>query len=330
MNLNDDDNKYLCSHINQFDNPEFLELLNVHKVQFLFYKHLYENGLLINDHHYKYLYSLGERFIYLQSKYDEYTSEIKKLTTGLKSNSISYAILKGFSLIDPIYKCDNKIFRTFSDVDILVSKSDIKSVNEILEFNGFTQSIMNNNYEIHPVDKQKIIYWRMTSHQEHEYIKKAKYFNYAPHLYLNVDINFSIFIGGKYIDPIKTEDLLEHTRKRNTSNFEFYSLDYTYELIQLCIHFYKDIYYDIKKLTHDNYNLIKFCDIREYIINYKKYIIWDLFLYLVEKNHIEKEVGNVLLLVSDFYEDLNIDDVLFDIKKKIQYKHVDYWEDLLL
>ena len=57
------------------------------------------------------------------------------------------------------------------------------------------------------------------------------------------------FGGGKEEDPLSTYELLNHIRVNHSlDNIEFNSLDYTYELIQLCIHLYKDtFFYEIKR-----------------------------------------------------------------------------------
>lgn len=330
MTIDNQEKCFLFDNLGTFENPILIKLLEKHKIQFLFYKHLYDSGFLVDRHRYKYIYPLAEQFVYLQYKHSEYLSELKPILECLNSSTIPYAILKGFSLIDPIYKTSGKIFRAFSDADILISKKNIPHLNQILNSNSFIQAKIDNTYQFQPINKIEEIYWRLNSHQEHEYIKPSKNFNFAPHLNLNIDVNFSIFQGGKYEDPISTKELLNNCRKRSIEDITFYSLDYTYELIQLCFHFYKDLHYDVKIKTHEDFSLIKFCDIREYIINYKEYILWDEFLSLLEENHLEQEVGSVLLLVSDFYEDLSIEDVLYELRKKISYKHITCWDSLLL
>jgi hypothetical protein len=327
VTINKDEKQLLFDNLSTFENPELIDLLEKHKIKFLFYKHLYDSGFLVDDHYYKYLFSLGEQFVYLQYKYSEYLSALKPILENLNSNGIPYTLLKGFSLIDPIYKVSGKIFRSFNDADILISKKDIPYLNQILKSNGFVQAKINNAYQFVPINKAEKIYWSLNSHQEHEYIKPSQNFNFAPHLNLNIDVNFSIFQGGKYKDPISTNKLLNNCRKRSVEGIVFYSLDYTYELIQLCFHFYKDLHYDVKIKAHEDFNLIKFCDINEYINLYIHQIDWDKFFLLLKDNNLYQEIGTVLYFVGSFYNNEKIKQIINKFPNKIEFEI--NWKKLL-
>lgn len=110
-----------------------------------------------------------------------------------------------------------------------------------------------------------------------------------------------------------------------------YCLDYTYGLLQLCYHFYKDTLYDEKKKTHDDFCLLKFCDIREYVLQYKNSINWGEFVEIINDAKIRNEIYYPLWLVSSFYGDLGIEDILSRLKvNKNYYTNSIDWERMLL
>lgn len=302
--------KYFKNNIQNFFDYKFFSLLEKHKIQFLLYKHLLDNNLLALQDLHPYIISLGERFVFLQSKYNEYIDILKKITEQLNNECINYTVLKGFSLIHDFYTFNNSVFRNFNDIDFLIDKSNISVFNDILVKSEFIQGILSSDYTIIPADKKEILYWRLNSHQEHDYIKPSIYSNLAPQSYLSIDLNFSIFKGGKYDDPIPTEKLLESRRLHKIDNFQFYSLGYTEELLQLCYHFYKDLNYDNKIDLSEDINLIKFSDIRLYIINNKDKIDWEKFMYMICSNNIYDEIEQVMCYIMEFYNDNNINEVV--------------------
>ena len=174
----------------------------------------------------------------------------------------------------------------------------------------FVQGSVNSMGQIEKASRREIIYWGLNSHQEQLYVKFSKY-AVTPYMAIDIDINTSIFEGGKTKDPIPTEELLKHRQvKINGHGKKFYALEKEYELIQLIYHFYKDTVYEIKKAMKQDYSLNKFCDVREYILKYRDEIDWDLFIDIVNSNNIGNGIYYVLLIVSDFYKDMDIDDIL--------------------
>lgn len=284
-------------------------LLKQHKIKYLFLKKIIDFGLT-EYVDFGLCYHHSCELVFLQQKYKEYLSTIKKLTEELDRNQISYSILKGFSFIHDLYTESNTIYRNFADVDILISDENTGTVSKILNNLGFVQGYLDGSL-LKPASRQELIYWRLNSHQLHEFVKFSSYAHISPFLLTHIDINFTIFEGGKYSIPISTSEILKHCDRRRIAD-ELYPccLDYTYGLIQLCYHFYKDTVYDIKKETASDYVLIKFCDIREYILNYRDLICWEEFIDVVTQANIFKEIGFVLNMVSSFYGDLRIDNVL--------------------
>lgn len=302
-------------------------ILLKNKVELLFLKHCKEYGFEENISP-VYWKNYGNSLLALQFKYEEYLEEIYKITREFEKMKIPYAILKGFSFIGDLWSRKGIVYRYFSDVDLLVSKKDLKQIHTILSKNNYVQGEIKEN-KIVKAERSALIYWALNSHQIHEYTKFSKYSNVSCIFRLNIDINTTIFEGGKIIPPIKTEELLKNTISKNISDkVKIICLNYTYGLIQLCYHFYKDMHYENLVDSNTSCNLMKFCDLREFVLAYRDNINWNEFKNIIKKNNIEKQVLFPLFMVSSFYDDLNLDKCFndFDIKLKEQSF---CWENLV-
>lgn len=293
------------------------QILSANKLQLLFFKHLKEienldklDKTICNKY--------GLKLFYLQFKYQEYLKLIKRIGCIFEEEGINYSILKGLSFIDDTYSKDGIIYRNFGDVDVLISPSDASKVNSILVELGLVQGSIHGN-RIEKAKREELIYWSLNSHQLHEYVMFSSYASISPKFAIYVDINTTIFEGGKVIPPISTNEILANTMIKSIQSLTIKCLNHTFGLLQLCYHFYKDTVYVVKKQSHDNYCLLKFCDIREYIIKYREFIEWDTFINVVNKNGIANQIYHTLILVSSFYEDLKIENVLSSINVTEHY-----------
>lgn len=284
------------------------KILSMNKLQLLFFKHLKELEYLDKlDESLCDKYSL--KLFYIQFKYREYLNLIMKIVCIFEKEGINYSILKGLSFIDDMYSKDGIIYRNFGDVDILISPSDASKVNSILVELGLVQGNIHGNI-IEKAKREELIYWSLNSHQLHEYVTFTSYASISPYFAIYVDINTTIFEGGKITPPISTNEILANTMIKKIRGQTIKCLNYTYGLLQLCYHFYKDTVYEVKKQRHDNYCLLKFCDIREYILKFRSLIEWDIFICVVNKYGIANQIYHTLMLVSSFYGDLKIENVL--------------------
>ncbi|BCK01484.1 nucleotidyltransferase family protein [Anaerocolumna chitinilytica] len=293
---------------------ELASLMEKHKVQYLLFLHLLK-------HHgfYKIKYKVGEKWgiqlCYLQNKYNEYINNLKIIIEYLNNNNIPYVILKGFSIIDKLYKRENIIYRDFIDIDILIERKNVSTVNEILLKCGFIQGYVNEDNEIEEADRKSKLSWSLFSHQEYEYIKFSNTGYISPFNRIYIDINTTIFEGGEYKPQISTEELINHTITQEIGNGLFIKcLEYEYEIIQLCYHFYKDTIYEVKIKDQENFCMLKLCDIREYIIKYLFDINWNKFVDIINNAKIEVQIFNTLYTVRSVFGDLGIDYVMDKLK----------------
>lgn len=291
------------------------QLLLKNKLQLLFVKHLeaFNSSSAISEELFA---SYSNQLLWLQLKYDEYRDLLYNIQNIFSQKRISYAILKGMANNAELYINDHVLYRPFEDMDILILPEQIDEVNAVLHKVGFIQGTYHNS-NIVKAPRKDILYWRLNSHQLHEYIRFSKYSYISSYFRLNVDVNTTIFEGGKYADPINISHFLENTIDKSMVSsscaFTYKTLEYTFDLLQLCYHFYKDTVYEAKKNTGEDYCLLKFCDIREYILKYRTQIDWDRFITIVNDSKIGNQIYYTLKLISSFYKDLCIDDILLKI-----------------
>jgi len=330
MNLNDE-NKIIIDHFvnNNGMDSYVMNKITIHKLQYLFYRHLNELHLLeqINKYDSK---SLISQFIFWQLRYVEYLNIIKLLINNFDENKINYSLIKGVTLVDSLYNDDPVVYRDFGDIDILIEKGNVGIVNKVLCEQGFNQGFFDEKNNLIKAPRNKIIYWSLNSHQEHEYIKKSVYSLYSSKILNCIDINTTIFEGGKIEIPISTSKILENKfDKKLSSGINIKCLNHTYAFLQLCYHFYKDTVYEVKRTEREDYCLIKFCDIREYILKFRKEIDWDEFIFIINHYDLGKQIYYTLFLVSSFYDDLEIDNVMVKIaaNQTISFPN---WGEILL
>lgn len=309
VRLNSDDISIITDYISKNNSIDFFISIYRHKVQYLFFKHLLELKVAKKIDR-NILNILNAQFSFLQLKHKEWITVLKNVTERLDAEGIDYAILKGIGLSNELYTFNGLNYRDYNDIDILIEKKDVAQLNETLEKLGFIQGDMNDNYEIEKSNRQQIIYFSLNSHQEKSYIKFSKYSEFSPLNRLLIDVNTTIFEGGKISPKIDTKTLLSNTVSKKINDFSYRKLSLEYNLIQLCYHFYKDTVYEIKKKRKESYCLMKFCDIREYILKYQHQLNWDNFINILNENNLSEEINYVLKLISSFYKDVDIERVI--------------------
>ena len=318
----ENDREFLKNILRSF-NDELESLVYRHKLQHLLMKHIKDLGIAeyLNP---KIAVRMGSQLFYTQFIYGEYVASLSSLSTQLECEGIPYAVLKGFSFIHDLYTEDDVVYRGFGDADILIESAHVAKVTALLQREGFVQGRLRGN-SIVPVDRRALLQKQLNSHQVQSFKRLTQYSSILPYFLINFDLNLTIFMGGKYEDPIKTSSLLDNTRKTSlTHSCEIRCLDYTLGLIQLCVHFYKDTIYSQKIRENEDYCLQKLCDIREYILQFHNNIDWRRLLDIVSSSGIEKEVFVPMYIVSSFYEDdclrsiideQDFERPIFDIKK---------------
>ena len=256
-------------------------------------------------------------------KLSRYYTAIESILSDINKLQIPYAVLKGYDIINKIYASKSLYMREFNDLDILVDKSNLEPIIKILQDQSFIYGDYNfANDELKSATRYDIIRMKMDSHQLYTFVKKVNY-NENPKIFgpLFIDINFSVFEGGKMPDLIDTNTLLENGVVMNSFNdFKYLSLDIYYTLIQLVLHLYREARTQELKMHNIDFTLHKFCDINEYIKKYSNY--WDItkLRNMIKEYKLEEAFLFVLHFTDMLFETNYINSVLDNYcAKKITY-----------
>ena len=187
----------------------FVELLT-HRLALLFFRHIKNEEI--------YTYVPKDIITCLRAKYNAhilrynaYMNDLEKIDGLMNELKIPYAVVKGFYLINQIYKKDFVDVREFGDVDILVNVGDLDKVHALLEQMGYIQgSFSLRTSKIKKASRNKIIYKKLNSHEIYPFVKI--FYGDVQKLIKDticIDVNFTIFEGGNISPHIESEILLE-------------------------------------------------------------------------------------------------------------------------
>lgn len=275
---------------------ELVPMLVRNKLVCHFYYFVTENGLV------SFLTKEVWRLITKNVVYEElkacgYQEELKKITKKLDGSSISYAVLKGMHIKNLVYeKGQGKNGRIFNDIDILIDKTQVKNVDKILtELGYFKGEYSPSTNALRRFSRQEEIAFFMTSHQAPQYIKKSPFGDICINDNYIIDVNFTIFEGGKIKPKISTSELLGEMVVRKLNNgLEYKSLSMEHDLFQLLYHVYKDKQYDIKKANNEELLMANLMDIYRYVCRFNKNIDWNKFNKILQTTDFSEHLSEIV------------------------------------
>lgn len=261
---------------------------------------------------------LFDTYTSIQHRFNNYTKELKVVSSILEKYNIQYVIVKGIHLSFTLYDHFRMNPRDFADLDIVVSKDKLKMVGEILETIGYQHARINfYNDEFDKIKRSEILNGKMFYHQIPPFEKKFEQYYIGRDSY-KIDMNYTIFEGGQHEDPIPLNNLLEERVLNNVNGIQYYSLKPEHDLIQNCFHFYKDIMFEPKNKRKDVYKLINFYDIFLFINKYRNNLDYIYLLKLAKTNKkIEQALYIVLNLTERIFGSLKIESFLSQLDEDI-------------
>ena len=212
------------------------------------YTHLINLNLLNSiSSYYKVLFNCSISFE--KEKNELFHKEFIKLNKQFIKHDINYVCIKGLAIGERYFYKNSNILRSYNDMDFLVELNDISKVEEILNNNKYLRGFY--AYEdssFLPATRQELIHYKINSHQVYPFSKPMENFRFSPANLYKIDLNFSIFFGGKIKDEIPTHILLENKEivEIDLEN-KFPVLSPEKETIQISYAFYKDTIYKKKK-----------------------------------------------------------------------------------
>ncbi|MGN7944535.1 nucleotidyltransferase domain-containing protein [Bacillus sp. 22446] len=239
------------------DVPQLIGLASRHKVLQLMTPHL----IRLDDEKkitttYKFL--LHYHYIGNRQKNMERFKELKRLLQTFRKAKLKAVPLKGAILTPLVYK--DYGLRMMSDIDFLIHPDDRKRASSLLKEEGFIIGKYDwaTDQEI-PISREEEMMWRMNAGNLYSHIKRSGEDFLKVH---RVDFSYDVELKKNYD---ATNALLDAANEKSFLQTDTYMLEPLDFLIHLAFHLYKEATNVQYVYLHADLNLIKFCDVREYV-----------------------------------------------------------------
>ncbi|MEW6614163.1 MAG: nucleotidyltransferase family protein [Thermodesulfobacteriota bacterium] len=204
-------------------------------------------------------------------------NELRNILKVLNKAGLRVIVLKGAALAEMAY--GNLALRPMSDVDLLVKKEDLFSINEHLEGIGYFPS----DRSLDGID--------FTS----TYLTTLDYRNAStnsPSFHIHWHFVNSTIPNDSYINNIKMEDIWQDAQKASVASVETLVMAPHHLIIHLSEH--------ALRVTHSLSKLSLLCDINEAINSYQDRLDWDRLIKYSLKFKLDRMVYIALYFVSGF------------------------------
>ncbi len=185
--------------------------------------------------------------------------EFKRLLQTFRNAKLKAVPLKGAILTPLVYK--DYGLRMMSDLDFLIHPDDRKSASSLLKKEGFIIGKYDwaADREI-PIEREEEMMWRMNAGNLYSHIKRSGEDFLKVH---RVDFSYDVELKKNYEATNALLDAVEEKHFFQTDVHLLQPLDF---LIHLAFHLYKEATNVQYVYLHADLNLIKFCDVREYVM----------------------------------------------------------------
>ncbi|AWI36731.1 hypothetical protein BA81_10196 [Bacillus safensis FO-36b] len=240
------------------DMPKLIGLASRHKVLQLMTPHL----IRLDDEKnitttYKFL--LHYHYIGNRQKNVERFKEFKRLLQTFRNAKLKAVPLKGAILTPLVYQ--DYGLRMMSDLDFLIHPDDRKNASSLLKKEGFIIGKYDwaADQEI-PIEREEEMMWRINAGNLYSHIKRSGEDFLKVH---RVDFSYDVELKKNYE---ATNALLDAAEEKPFFQTDVYLLQPLDFLIHLAFHLYKEATNVQYVYLHADLNLIKFCDVREYVM----------------------------------------------------------------
>jgi len=259
-------------------------------------------------------------------------SELEKVRRMMHEKGVLCVPVKGGYLIDNLYK--NRRIRATNDIDLLLKKSDISAVDEIMKTVGYEQG------EYDPITNSLVSVDRVK-----RMLYKTSMYNLLPYIKINNDTpsRTIIFDFSFALDfSLDTSPVVEMLDFALASEFGVELLP-EYFFVHMCCHHYREASNVAWILIGKDLNLMKFCDVREFVLQKMDPCSIAKAINFAKKHGLEKAVYFTMYFVREIYNDgyetemlesLGIDDesFLYQFGEKdydeLQTRKKDFWSSI--
>ncbi|UUD44180.1 nucleotidyltransferase domain-containing protein [Bacillus pumilus] len=240
------------------DMPKFIGLASRHKVLQLITPHLIrldvEKSITTTYKfllHYQYIGNRQKNMVRFQ--------EFQRLLQIFREAKLKAVPLKGAILTPLVYK--DYGLRMMSDLDFLIHPDDRKSASLLLKNEGFIigKYDWTTDQEI-PISREEEMMWRINAGNLYSHVKRSGEDFLKVH---RVDFSYDVELKKNYQATSSLLDASEEKVFFQTDTYLLQPLDF---LIHLAFHLYKEATNVQYVYLHADLNLIKFCDVREYVM----------------------------------------------------------------
>jgi hypothetical protein len=223
-------------------------------------------------------------------------NEYIRIQKAFELNNINIYPLKGCKIIPEYY--NNGFSRISNDFDFLISKSQSNNIINIMKQLGYINGEFDpHKKDIIPYSRERWIMWMKSSET-------------LPIFYLNLNKPFIDFMAIDFRHSINERFDIVDDMISCSNNGELDSISF---FLHLCYHAYEEAgkYSSLDMLK--DLTLMKFCDIREYIIRHITTNIWPDLINRTRKYGLEKSLVFCLNALKIIYHD----DYINEVKKEI-------------
>lgn len=227
-------------------------------------------------------------------------------------DKIPYAVIKGEPL--SLFAYGDFGYRNCNDIDILISRDNIKLLEKMLKQNNFEQKTvedMNNRY-------LRILCLSFS----HQLLPYKKYFNDLP---ITIDLNFDVFWGEFTNKCIDIDEFLSDVIYIEVYGYKIKTLPPIKALLQLCLHHYRELNSIYLLIRHNKINVNSFKDIYFLIINNQKEITLDKLYNICSKYKINNYIYFVLYYTYHIFKNEILLDYLEAFRSHEAEELLDYY-----
>ncbi len=300
------------------------------KIHLLIFNHLQKYD--IEDVAYNKYAKVMNDLLYANSVKNEIKYNALKEFYDAVKDKIKIVPVKGAFMIKEVYK--DYAIRGTNDFDFLVSKDDVKKLDEELNKIGFVQGKYNSKTkEVDKFSAEKKMLYRMKMYNLLPYVKVVD--NPALKTVM-FDISHSLDFS---LDKAPVEEMIQNA----DFSKDIPCLAPEHFFIHMCCHHYREASNASWIMIGNDLNLIKFCDVREFILHKMDDDTMERAIQFAKKHNLEKAVYFTMYLIREIYNDgyetdilnkLDIDDESFLYEygeneyEEVKVRKKDFWTSL--
>lgn len=224
---------------------------------------------------------------------------------------LSYCVVKGEAL--SILAYGNVGMRSSSDIDILISRKDIKYIVSCLKKYGYKYKSDKG------ISKEERAFFLSNSHQWKPLVKQIGFVESV------VDINFDIFWGEYTGKRIIIEDFLSNPRELKVYGCKVKTLSVMKSFLCLVLHHYKDMNSIFLLATKNSIKSSLFKDIYYFLINHSSEVTPDALYTECKRYNIMSYAYYVLYYTGQIYNDLFINTYINRLRDHHGEALIDYY-----